>query len=153
MRKNVFGRQLKRDKNERKALFKSLISSFVLKGKIKTTEAKAKSIKGEIDKLVVKAKKHKLLGAGEYLTFEAFDKLKKIALGFSRNSGYTRLIRLGNRFSDNASLVLMEWTEIPDQKINAKLEKSKDENKKSEKPVKKAAKKQAKTTLKKAKTK
>src|SRR3990167_6776399 len=111
MRKNVFGRQLKRDKNERKALFKSLISSFILKGNIKTTQAKAKSVKGEIDKLVTKAKKNKLPNSGEYLTQDALNKLRKIAPGFARNSGFTRIVRLGNRFSDNASYVLMEWVE------------------------------------------
>ena len=57
MRKNVFGRQFKRDKNERAALFKGLISSLVLHERIKTTEEKAKAIKGEVDKIITKAKK------------------------------------------------------------------------------------------------
>ena len=57
MRKNVFGRHLKRDTNERKALFKSLISSLVLYGRIKTTEEKAKAVKGQIDKIITRAKK------------------------------------------------------------------------------------------------
>ena len=61
MRKNVFGRQLKRDTNERKALFKSLISSLVLTGGIKTTEEKAKAIRGDVDKIITKAKKGEVL--------------------------------------------------------------------------------------------
>lgn len=60
MRKNVFGRRLKRDANERKSLFKSLMTSLVLDEKIKTTEAKAKSIKSKVEKLVTKAKKEKM---------------------------------------------------------------------------------------------
>ena len=57
MKKNVFGKQLKRDMNERKALFKNLLTSLVMEESIKTTEAKAKAIKGAADKLVTKAKK------------------------------------------------------------------------------------------------
>ncbi len=52
MRKNVYGRQLKRDKNERTALFKGLISSLVLHERIKTTEDKAKAIRGQVDKIM-----------------------------------------------------------------------------------------------------
>ena len=143
MRKNVFGRQLKRDKNERKALFKSLISSFILRGNIKTTQAKAKSVKGEIDKLVTKAKKNKLPNSGEYLTQDALNKLKSIAPNFSRNSGFTRIIKLGNRFSDNASYVLMEWVEEikkiakTSKKKEVKVEKTKTRAKTKKAPVKK----------------
>ena len=56
MRKKVFGRQFKRDKGERKALFSGLISQLIVKGRIETTEAKAKSVKGQIEKLVTAAK-------------------------------------------------------------------------------------------------
>ena len=56
MKKNVFGRQFKRDKNERTALFKGLMSSLVLNDRIQTTEEKAKAIKGKIERLVTKAR-------------------------------------------------------------------------------------------------
>jgi large subunit ribosomal protein L17 len=59
MRKKVFGRQFKRTTNQRKALFKSLTQALVLHGRIKTTEAKAKSIKGEVEKLITYAKNKK----------------------------------------------------------------------------------------------
>ena len=130
MRKNIFGRKFKRDVNERKALFKGLLSSLVLNERIKTTEQKAKAIKAEADKLVTKAKKEepqarKLLA--RYLTPSAMDKmLSVIGPGFKeRNSGYTRIVRLGNRFSDNASVVMMEWVEraeIKNEKLNLKNE-------------------------------
>lgn len=151
MRKNVFGRQLKRDKNERKALFKSLISSLILRGNIKTTQAKAKSIKGEIDKLVTKAKKNKLSSSGEYLTQDALNKLKSIAPNFSRNSGFTRIIKLGNRFSDNAQYVLMEWVEeIKEIKSEGKKTKT---SKKKEVKVDKTREKTKNTPVKKTSTK
>ena len=57
MKKHISGRKLQRDTNERKALFKSLMSSLVLHESITTTEAKAKAVKGAIEKIVTKAKK------------------------------------------------------------------------------------------------
>jgi ribosomal protein L17 len=54
MKKHVFGRKFKRDKNERKALFKNLLTELVLHEQIKTTEEKAKAIKGDFDKLVTR---------------------------------------------------------------------------------------------------
>ena len=118
MRKNVFGRQLKRDTNERKALFKGLMSALVLKERIKTTEEKAKAIRGQVEKLVAKAKKkgeasRSILSA--YLLPNALDKMiKEIAPRFKeRHGGYVRIIKLGRRFGDNAAMVLMEWVESP----------------------------------------
>ncbi len=117
MRKQVFGRRLKRDTNERKALFKGLLSALVLEGSIKTTEAKAKAIKGAADKLITKAKRdqqvvQRLLS--KELTPVAIDKLvKQIAPRFDgRHGGYTRIIRLGRRASDSSSMVLIQWIDI-----------------------------------------
>lgn len=118
MRKKVFGKQLKRDKNERKALFKGLLSSLVLEEGIKTTEQKAKAIKADADKLVTKAKKESLLAKRlleKKLNPKAVKKmLSDIAPRFSnRKGGYTRMVRLGRRFGDDATMVLLEWTEKP----------------------------------------
>src|SRR3990167_8433526 len=116
MKKNVFGRRFKRDIKERKALFKSLMSSLVLKERIKTTEAKAKAIKGDVDKLITTVKKNED-NARRFLTKslspEALEKLigKVVPRFKNRQSGYTRIIRLGKRSSDHASMVIMEWVE------------------------------------------
>lgn len=118
MRKNVFGRKFNRDTNERKALFKGLISSLVLKERIKTTEPKAKAIKGDVDKVITKVKKNgelaRRLLAG-VLNSEAVEKLiNDVAPRFKdRNGGYTRIVRIGKRFGDNAMEVIMEFTEKP----------------------------------------
>lgn len=115
MRKNVFGRQLKRDRNERKALFKNLISSLILNERIKTTEHKAKAIKAEFDKIVSRAKKgenaRRLLSS--QLLKDAVDKaIRDIAVRFvTRPGGYSRIIKIGRRLSDNAEMVLMELVE------------------------------------------
>ena len=116
MRKNVFGRQLKRDKNERKALFKTLLSSLVMYESISTTEAKAKAIKSSADKLITKAKKgglHAYRLVEPELSTEAVKKLlSTIAPRFqNRQGGYTRIFRLGRRLKDNSSQVILEWTE------------------------------------------
>lgn len=162
MRKNVFGRKFKRDTGERSALFKGLLSALVLEERIKTTEQKAKAIKAEADKLVTKAKKgstgERLFS--EFLTPNAIGKMvKEIAPGFKdRNGGYTRIVKLPKRFSDNADMVIMEWVERVEvlkpkivKKSPAKSKKLKNSDKKTVKRSSLAAK--AKSPAKKTKTK
>lgn len=118
MKKKVFGRQFSRDINERKALFKELMNELVLHESINTTHEKAKAIRGQIEKLVTKAKR-KEENARQfiqpYLSEVAVDKLmKEIAPRFtSRPGGYTRIIKTGRRFSDNAATAIIEWVEKP----------------------------------------
>lgn len=119
MRKHIFGRQLKRDINERKALFKSLIAALVINESIQTTEAKAKAIKGEIDKMVTKVKKNsqeaeRMLQA--YFTPQILQKfIHDTAPRFAnRAGGYTRIIKLATpRVRDNSKMVILEWVEKP----------------------------------------
>lgn len=148
------GRTFKRDTNERKALFKSLISSLVLKERIQTTEAKAKTIKSLAEKVITKAKKEGEKAErhiGAYINSDALGKLiKDVAPRFKdRPGGYTRIIRLGRRVSDNASIVYLELVEKASavavvepkvSKVDAKVSevsKGKDEKKATKKsPVK-----------------
>lgn len=116
MRKNVFGKKLKRDKNERTALFKNLMSSLILHERIETTQAKAKAIKPQVEKLVTKALKGgnasmKVIYSS--ISSVAANKLiKDIAPRFSkRQGGYTRIINLGQRLGDQAPMVILEWVE------------------------------------------
>ena len=147
MRKNVFGRKLGRDKNERQALFKSLMSALVLNETIQTSEAKAKAIKPEMEKLVTKAKKGEVAArkvVEKSLSKDAFEKMiKEIGPRFAkRNGGYTRLIKLGKRFGDDSPMVVMEWVEKA--QIVAVVPQAKSEKKaKVAKPVKKAPVKKA----------
>jgi len=129
MRKNVFGRQFSRDTNERKSLFKSLISSLILRESIKTTSEKAKAIKGDVDKLINKAKRGNEKLATQFLQrslgIEAMTKvIKELAPRLKdRTSGYTRIIKIGRRFSDNAEMVVMEWVvkkEVKEEKLPVK---------------------------------
>jgi large subunit ribosomal protein L17 len=56
VRHRVYGKHLSRDKNQRTALFKSLVGSLFSYGSIETTESKAKAVKGLIDKIINQAK-------------------------------------------------------------------------------------------------
>jgi large subunit ribosomal protein L17 len=153
MKKHVFGRKFKRDVDERKALFKGLMSSLVLNEKIETTESKAKAIKAEVDKLVTRAKKDATLARkllSSKLSPEATEKMiNDVAPRFNnRKGGYTRFVRLGKRFGDDSSMVLIEWTE--QRKI---IEVSKETKEEKKQPVKKSAVKKTvrKTTVRKEK--
>jgi large subunit ribosomal protein L17 len=128
MKKNVFGRKLSRDKNERHALFISLMSALVMKERIITTEAKAKAIRADVEKLVTKAKDGSnaaKLVLKKSLSQEAFDKiLGDVAPRFSKKQGgYVRLIKAGKRFGDDAPVVVMEWTEVSQAIVPVKAEK------------------------------
>lgn len=141
MRKNVFGKQLKRDKNERTALFKGLLSALVLEENIKTTEAKAKAVRSEADKLVKKAKKEQLLAKkllSKHLVPEAMEKMiADVAPRFNgRNGGYTRIVRLGKRLKDNASMVILEWVEKKEEVIVPKDTKKEEKREKVQEQVK-----------------
>ena len=156
MRKQVFGRKFKRDKNERKALFNGLISAMILHGKITTTEEKAKSIKGDVEKIVTKAKKDEAtarrLLKGIIKDQGLIDKMiNEVGPGFkNRAGGYTRVIKTGRRFSDNASMAILEWVEgSAEQNILAEKPVAKREAKKIAAPKKEVKKPAAKKVVKK----
>ena len=154
MKKNIFGRQFKRDANERKALFKNLLTSLVLHDRIQTTQEKAKAIKGAADKLITKAKKG---GPEAYralapdVNHNAVEKLvNDLAPRFvSRQGGYTRIIKIKRRLSDNAAMVLLEWTEkstvVPSEVVKEKKAKKAKAVKKDVVEAKVATKKEEKT--------
>lgn len=124
MLKRVYGRKFKRDINQRQALFKGLMRSLALNESIKTTEAKAKSVKGHFEKLVTKAKdgetsRYHLV---KHVSEDAVDRLiKDIAPRMKdRPGGYTRIIRLENRLKDNARMVILELVEKGEKEIEKK---------------------------------
>ncbi len=133
MKKQVFGRHFKRDANERKALFKNLLTSLVIEERITTTEAKAKAIKAAADKLVTKAKKggpDAFRALAPDVRYDAVAKLvNTIAPRFTeRQGGYTRIIKVGRRVADNAPQVVMEWV-VREEKLEISDEKSKKDDK------------------------
>ena len=111
MRHRVYGKHLGRNKDERDTLFKGLLKSLLTYGTIQTSEAKAKAIKGLVDKVInfSKDKKRQHLLQSFLIDKNLRDRLiKEIVPKISnRNSGYTSLVRLGSRFGDQTMMVKM----------------------------------------------
>lgn len=109
-------RKFGREKNQRKALYKSLATALIDHGKIKTTQAKAKSLSSFIDKLVVKAsrdglesRRFILKNIGEKATRKL---ISEIGPKFKdKKGGYTRVIKLGQRKSDSSPMAMIEFTQ------------------------------------------
>lgn len=124
MHKRVFGRKFNKDTNQRKALFKGLMRSLALNESIKTTESKAKAIKGEFESHITKAKRGEeaRYHLVKHLSEDAVDRLiKDIAPRMKdRNGGYTRIIRMGARTKDNAEMVLFELVEKGENTVEIK---------------------------------
>lgn len=143
MNKRVFGRKLSRERSSRELLFVGLVRDLVLNGKIKTTKAKAKSIIGLIDRLVVLAKKDTLASKRQVLkrlkgNKEVSTKLwTEVSQAFKdRPSGFTRIIPLTQRKGDMAEMVRLEWVETIVKAVK-KEEKSKKTVSKVKKSIKK----------------
>ena len=109
------GKILGRTTGPKKALYRNLATSLVLYEKIKTTEAKAKSMRPIIDRLVTKGKKNDLAARRyllKYLTTEGAVKkvLEVLSPKYStRPGGYTRITKLGQRRGDAAKVVQIEF--------------------------------------------
>ena len=143
MKKRIFGRYLSRERDTRRALFRSLTRALVINGKIRTTRAKVKAIQADIDKMVTLAKKGDVASKRSLYSLLANDRsiaehvLKKILPVFSnKKSGFTRITNLPRRVGDNAQMVRLEWSsEVSKYETFVK-------GKKKEKPRSKADKKE-----------
>lgn len=114
MRHRVKGKKLRRDSAQRKALLRSLVTSFLEKERIRTTLAKAKATRPIAEKMITLAKKNSLHSRRLALRFiyksEVVKKLfSDIGPRFSeRPGGYTRIIKIGPRAGDGAEMAFLE---------------------------------------------
>ena len=128
MKKKVFGRKFKKDVNQRRSLFRNLMRSLILNEEIKTTEAKAKAVKGQVEKLVTVAKRgesasyHLKKDSSEDAVIKLITEIGPRFL--KRPGGYTRIVKLGNRGKDNADMVLLEFVEKGEKAVVKKAKKS-----------------------------
>ena len=107
-------RKLGRESAHRKALFRALVTSLFMHGRIETTEIKAKEARSVAEKMITLAKKGDLnsrrVAAGVITEPEVLQKLfDEIAGRYKeRNGGYTRILKIGPRRGDAAPMVILE---------------------------------------------
>lgn len=114
MRHRKRGRQLGRNTNHRRALFRSLVTSLLEHERIETTEAKAKEIRSFTDRMITLGKQGDLPARRRALGFlrskAVVSKLFDDVAGrfVERQGGYTRLIKTRRRVGDTAAMVAIE---------------------------------------------
>lgn len=123
MNKRKKGRSLGREKDQYKALLRTLLVSLIDKKKIVTTLAKAKELKPFAERKLTLAKKG--LNGDELNKIAKIRLLKKdlpeksvkdllsLAKISKREGGYTRIVKLMNRKSDASLMAMIEWTDKP----------------------------------------
>ena len=123
MRHKFAYRKLNRTSEHRKALFGNMLNSLIKYEQITTTLPKAKELKPKLDKVITLGKKNNLQSK-KYLFAElqsktSVDKLTKILSQRyeKRKGGYSRVIRAGFRYGDDAPLAIIE---LVDRDIQAK---------------------------------
>ena len=120
--------QLSRDAAHRKALLMNLSKEVIEHERIKTTEAKAKAVKPELEKLITLAKRGDLharrqalseLGQDKFTVYKLFE---EIAPRYSeRAGGYTRILKLGPRRSDATEIRCVQQRGSLTQRASAAL--------------------------------
>ena len=115
MRHQKTRNKLSRDSAHRKALLMNLSKEIIEHERIKTTEAKAKAVKPEIERLITLAKRGDLHARRQALSTLSQDKFavhklfEEVAPRYTeRNGGYTRILKLGPRRSDATEMVFIE---------------------------------------------
>ncbi len=107
--------KLSRDSAHRRSLLRNLSRELIEHERIKTSQAKAKAVKPEVEKLITLAKRGDLharrralssLGQDRFVVHKLFE---EVAPRYSeRPGGYTRIIKLGPRRSDSTEMVFIE---------------------------------------------
>ena len=117
MRHRVAGRKLGRTTGHRRALYRNLVTDLLKHGKIITTEAKAKEVRGLAEKMITLGKKSGLHSYRQALSFIIDEKVTEklfaeVAPRYAeRPGGYTRMVKLQPRLGDGAPMVKLELVE------------------------------------------
>ena len=142
MRHGMINKKLNRTSEHRKALLKNMLNSLVKYEQIKTTLPKAKFLKPQADKLITLGKKNTLhntkMLVSQLQDIKSANKVKKtLSKRYEKRSGgYTRIIKAGFRYGDNAPMAIIEFVDrdVEAKRIDKKKkDPAKEEKKKEEK--------------------
>jgi large subunit ribosomal protein L17 len=143
MRHRLGYKKLNRTSEHRKALIKNMLNSLIKYEQITTTLPKAKVLKPQADKIITLGKKDTLVNTKALVSklqdINSANKVKKnLAKRYEkRKGGYTRIIKAGFRYGDNAPMAVIEFV---DRDVEVKrVNKKKKENLKDNKEEKKIA--------------
>ena len=143
MRHGMANKKLNRTSEHRKALLMNMLNSLIKYEQIKTTLPKAKFLKPQADKIITLGKKDTLqtskMLVSQLQDSKSANKVKKtLSKRYEkRKGGYTRIIRAGFRYGDNAPLAIIEFV---DRDIEAKkVDRKKKEPAKTQKEEKELA--------------
>ena len=117
MKHNIKHRKLNRTSSHRKALLMNLSNSLIKHEQITTTLPKAKELRPFVEKLITLGKNGDLESRRKAISIlQAHKNTKKLFDIFAerykeRSGGYTRIVKLGNRYGDNAPTAVIEFVE------------------------------------------
>ena len=135
MRHGFANKKLNRTSDHRKALLKNMLNSLIKYEQITTTLPKAKFLKPQADKIITLGKKENLkttkLLMEKLQNIKSTNKVKKtLSKRYEkRKGGYTRIVKAGFRYGDNAPMAIIEFVDrdLEAKKIDKKKEKNKDQ--------------------------
>ena len=117
MRHVLANKKLNRTSEHRKALLKNMLNSLIKYEQIKTTLPKAKFLKPQADKIITLGKKETLqttkMLVSKLQDIKSANKVKKtLSKRYQdRKGGYTRIIKAGFRYGDNAPMAIIEFVD------------------------------------------
>ena len=123
MKHNIKNKKLNKTSSHRKAMFMNMSNALIKHEQITTTLAKAKELKRFVEKIVTLGKKGDLISRRKTISTLQDNKMTRKVFDIladrykDRSGGYTRIIKLGNRFGDNAPTAVIEFV---DRDENAK---------------------------------
>ena len=119
MKHNIKNKKLNKTSSHRKAMFMNMSNALIKHEQITTTLSKAKELRRFVEKIVTLGKKGDLLSRRKAISILQDQKMSKKVFDVlsDRSGGYTRIIKLGNRFGDNAPTAVIEFV---DRDENAK---------------------------------
>ena len=123
MKHNIKNKKLNKNSSHRKALFMNMSNALIKHEQITTTLAKAKELRRFVEKIVTLGKRGDLLSRRKAVSILQDQKMSKKVFDVfaerykARAGGYTRVIKLGNRYGDNAPTAVIEFI---DRDENAK---------------------------------